>query len=574
MGIYIIHMIIYKFERSVCKMKVLIIGGVAGGASTAARLRRMNENCEIIIFERGPHISFANCGLPYYIGGVITNEENLLIQTPEGMSKRFHIDIRTFNEVISIDADKKEVTVKHLKTEKIYTESYDKLVLSPGASPIIPNNSWLEAENVFTLRNIPDTFAIKNFIVEKNPRHAVVVGGGFIGLEMAENLHHLGISVSIVELSQQIMGAIDFEMSAIVQQYLKKKGIKLYTNDSAQDIQHRQTYSIVQLNSDRKIETNMIVLGIGVKPEQKLAQDAHLALGDHGGICVDKYLKTSNPDIYAIGDAVEVRDFVNGNPAHIPLAGPANKQGRIVANHICGIEDGYNGTQGTAVLKLFDMTIAYTGNNEKLLKKYNIPYLKSFIHSSSNAGYYPGATIMSIKVLFAPDSGKILGAQIVGYDGVDKRIDVLATAIRAGMNVFDLQELELAYAPPFGSAKDPVNMAGYVASNIITGAMDVIHWHDIDSRDKSSTVLLDVRTNNEYKRGTLSDAINIPIDDLRDRIAEIPKDKEIIVFCQVGLRGYLACRILMAHGYKHVKNLSGGYMTYWPAIQGNLLLQS
>ncbi len=548
-------------------MKVLIVGGVAGGASAAARLRRMNENCEIIIFERGAHISFANCGLPYYIGGVITNEDNLIIQTPEGMSKRFHIDIRNFNEVIAIDTDKKEVVVKHLKTEHVYRESYDKLVLSPGASPIVPNNSWLESENVFTLRNIPDTFAIKNFVVEKNPRHAVVVGGGFIGLEVAENLHHLGMSVSIVELSQQVMGIIDFEMAAIVQQYLKKKGIKLYTTDSVRNIRHHQTYSLLELTSGETIETNMTVLGIGVKPEQKLAQDAHLSLGDYGGICVDNHLRTSNPDIYAIGDAVEIKDFVNAKPALIPLAGPANKQGRIVANHICGIEDAYNGTQGTSVLKLFDMTVACTGNSEKLLKKYGIPYLKSFTHSSSHAGYYPGATIMSIKVLFAPDNGKILGAQIVGYDGVDKRIDVLATVIRAGMTVFDLQELELAYAPPFGSAKDPVNMAGYVASNIITGAMNVIHWHDIDSLDKSSTVLLDVRTDNEYKRGTLSDSINIPIDELRNRIEEIPKDKEIIVFCQVGLRGYLACRILMAHGYKHVKNLSGGYVTYWPATE-------
>lgn len=548
-------------------MKVLIVGGVAGGASAAARLRRLDEDCEIILFERGEHISFANCGLPYYIGNVITEKEKLLVQTPEAMKQRFNIDVRIFNEVISIHTDKKEVEVKDLRNHRTYKESYDKLVLSPGASPIVPKQEWLEADNVFTLRNIPDTFAIKDFVDHNKPKRAVVVGGGFIGLEIAENLFERGVAVTVVELADQVMGPIDYEMAALVHGHLKEKGVEFYLGDGIKEIHHERKYSVVELNSGKKLKTDMIMLGIGVRPENGLAKSAGLALGNRGGIQVDEKMRTSNPDIYAVGDAVEITDFVSGKPALIPLAGPANKQGRIVANHICGREDGYKGTQGTSVLKIFDMTVASTGSNEKILKKLNIPYLKSFTHSASHAGYYPGAMPISLKLLFSPEDGKILGAQAVGYDGVDKRIDVIATAIRAGMTVYDLQELELCYAPPYSSAKDPVNMAGYVASNMLKGDVKVIHWDEIEKLDKNKSVLVDVRTEMEYTMGTIDNAMNIPVDDLRDRLNEIPKDKEIIIFCQVGLRGYLACRILEQNGYKNVKNLSGGYKTYFPAVQ-------
>jgi CoA-disulfide reductase len=548
-------------------MKVLIIGGVAGGASAAARLRRLDEKCEIILFERGEHISFANCGLPYYIGEVIKEKEKLLVQTPQAMKQRFNIDVRVFSEVVSIDPQKKEVKVHDLKNGKSYTETYDKLVLSPGAAPIKPNIEGINAPNVFTLRNIPDTYAIKDFVDNHKPKRAVVVGGGFIGLEIAENLHERGIVVTVVELANQVIGPIDYEMAALVHAHLKEKGVEFYLEDGVKALQHNSKYSVVELNSGKEIKTDMIVLGIGVRPETELAKKAGLALGERGGIKVNKTLQTSNPDIYAVGDAIEVIDYVNGNPALIPLAGPANKQGRIVANNICGIKEEYEGTQGTSVLKVFDMTVASTGNNEKILKRFNIPYQKSFTHSASHAGYYPGAMPISLKLLFSPKDGKILGAQAVGYEGVEKRIDVIATAIRAGMTVYDLEKLELSYAPPYSSAKDPVNMAGYVASNILKGDVAVIHWDEIANLDKNKSILVDVRTPMEFSMGTIQGAVNIPVDELRNRMNEIPKDKEVIIFCQVGLRGYLACRILMQNGYKNVKNLSGGYKTYFPAVQ-------
>lgn len=543
-------------------MKVIIVGGVAGGASAAARLRRVDENCEIVLFEKGEHISFANCGLPYYIGEVIKEKEKLLVQTPKAMKDRFNIDVRVFSEVTGIDTDNMEVQVLDIKNNKTYKETYDKLILSPGAVPIKPGIPGIDAPNVFTLRNIPDTYAIKDYVDSKKTGRAVVIGGGFIGLEIAENLHSRGISVGIVELANQVLAPVDYEIASIIHSYLKDKGIELYLGDGLKALHHSEGYSEVELNSGKKIKADMIVLGIGVRPETALAKGAGLELGERGGIKVDRCLKTSNPDIYAVGDAVEVIDYINGKPTLIPLAGPANKQGRIAANNICGLKEEYEGTQGTSVLKVFDMTVASTGNNEKLLKRFNSPYEKSYTHSASHAGYYPDSTIISMKLLFSPEDGKILGAQAAGFDGVEKRIDVLATAIRAGMTVYDLEKLELSYAPPYSSAKDPVNMAGYTATNILKGDCRVIHWDEVDKRDANNSILIDVRTPLEFSLGSLESAVNIPLDEIRNRIIEFSKDKEIIVFCQVGLRGYLACRILMQKGYDNVKNLSGGYRTY------------
>jgi CoA-disulfide reductase len=548
-------------------MKVIIIGGVAGGASAAARLRRIDENCEIIIFERGEYISFANCGLPYYIGDVITDKGKLLVQTPQAMKQRFNIDVRILCEVLSIDPEKKEVEILDHNGNRKYNESYDKLILSPGASPIKPNIEGVDGRNVFTLRNIPDTYAIREFVDNNQPKMAVVVGGGFIGLEIAENLHAKGVNVAIVEMANQVLGPIDPEMAALVHSYLKEKQVELYLGDGLKSIKHTEKWSTVELNSGKCIKADIIILGIGVRPETQLAKTAGLEIGERGGIKVDRLLRTSNPDIYAVGDAVEIIDFVNGKPAVVPLAGPANKQGRIAANNICGLSEEYTGTQGTSVLKVFDMTVASTGNNEKILGRLNIPYEKSFTHSVSHAGYYPGSTLISIKLLFSPVDGKILGAQAVGYDGVEKRIDVLATAIRAGMTVYDLEKLELSYAPPYSSAKDPVNIAGYTASNILKGDCCVVHWDEIAKLNRDNTLLVDVRTEMEFSLGTLAGAVNIPVDEIRARIDEIPRDKDIVIFCQIGLRGYIACRILMQNGYNNVRNLSGGYKTYKPAVQ-------
>lgn len=548
-------------------MKIVVIGGVAGGASAAARLRRLDEKSEIILLERGEHISFANCGLPYYIGEVIKEKEKLQVQTPEAMKKRFNIDVRVLSEAVNIDTEKKEVLVRDIKNNREYSESYDKVVLSPGAAPIKPEIEGINASNVFTLRNIPDTYAIKDFVDINRPERAIVVGGGFIGLEIAENLHERGIKVTVIELANQVIGPIDFEMASIVHNHFKEKNVELYLEDGVKAIHHGSKCSEVELNSGNRIAANMVVLGIGVRPEVQLAKKSGLELGARGGIKVDKTLKTSNSDIYAVGDAVEVVDFVNGNSALIPLAGPANKQGRIAANNIYGANEEYQGSMGTAVLKVFDMTVASTGNSEKVLKRFGIPYEKSFTHSASHATYYPGAMTVSIKLLFSPSDGKVLGAQAVGYEGVEKRIDVIATAIRAGMTVYDLEKLELSYAPPYSSAKDPVNMAGFVASNILKGDHKTIHWDEIDKLDKKNIMLLDVRTPMEFGLGTIEGAINIPVDELRSRMNEIPKDKEVIIFCQVGLRGYLAYRVLVQNGYSNIRNLSGGYKTYSAAIQ-------
>lgn len=545
--------------------KVLIVGGVAGGASAAARLRRLDETAEIIMFEKGEHISFANCGLPYYIGGTIEQRDALLVQTPEKMRARFNIDVRVKNEVLSIDRDKKEVKVKDLNSGKVYKESYDYLVLSPGASPIKPPIPGIDSPNIFTLRNIPDTDAIKEYVDNKKPKRAVVVGGGFIGIEMAENLYDRGLEVSIVEMADQVMGPIDFDMAQIVHQHIKSKDVKLYLKDGVKEFEYKNGVTTVTLQSGKTLDADIVILAIGVRPDSKLAIDCGLEVNQRGGIIVDEYLRTSDKNIYAIGDAIEVVDFVNGSKTMIPLAGPANKQGRIVANNIAGREEKYKGTQGTSIAKVFDLTVASTGNNEKILnrmgKKYGKDYKIALIHSKSHAGYYPGAIPMTIKLIFNL-KGKILGAQIVGYDGVDKRIDVIASAIRFGGTIYDLKELELAYAPPYSSAKDPVNMVGFTAENILKRDVDVIMCNELEKLDKNEAIILDVRDEIERELGYIEGSINIPLDELRNRLNELDKEKLIIPYCAIGLRGYLAARILKQNGFKKVKNLSGGYTTY------------
>ncbi len=545
--------------------KVIIIGGVAGGASAAARLRRLDEDAQIILIEKGEHISFANCGLPYYIGGVIKEKEKLLVQTPQKMNERFKIDVRVNNEALKIDPIEKTVEIRDLVKDKVYTENYDKLVLSPGAEPVRPKLPGINSPRIFTLRNIPDTYRIKDYVDETNPKRAVVVGAGFIGLEVAENLHLRGVKVTVVEMADHVIGPIDYDTASLVHQHLKSKEVELYLKDGVQSFEDDGTTINVKLSSGRTIKADMVIMGIGVRPEVRLAADAGLKIGKTGGIYVDEYMRTSDENIYAVGDAVEIKDFVSGNEALIPLAGPANKQGRIAANNICGQNEKFIGTQGTSIVKIFDITVAAVGNNERVLAKNGIEYEKSFTHAASHAGYYPGAIPLSIKLLFGKKDGRILGAQIVGYDGVDKRMDVIATAMRAGMTVFDLEKLELSYAPPYSSAKDPVNIAGFTASNILKGDMEIFHWHDVSNIDRKKGILIDVREEEEFELGTIEGAVNIPLDKIRNRLYDIPADKEIYIFCQVGLRGYLASRILMQKGYKNVKNLSGGYKTYHAA---------
>ncbi|MCK9221062.1 MAG: FAD-dependent oxidoreductase [Limnochordia bacterium] len=540
-------------------MKVLIVGGVAGGVSAAARLRRLDESMEIVIFERDEYISYANCGLPYYIGGVIEERDRLFVQSVIGMSQRFNLDIRTKNEVTKIDRGNKAVTVCELDSGREYVEEYDYLILSPGAEPVAPPIPGIEHHRVFSVRNISDTDRIKAFVSDNQPKNAVIVGGGFVGLEMAENLQHLGCQVTIVEMAPQVLGAIDQDMAGIVHGYLKKQGIKLYLNNTVTTMNHDADTSMVTLASGKKLPADLVVLGIGVTPNTNLAQTAGLAINEWGAIVTDEFLRTSDPWIYAVGDAIAVTDFVTGHPAYMPLAGPANKMGRIAANNICGKTETYNGSQGTMIIKLFELTAAATGSTERNLRELGIPYEKSYTHSESHASYYPGARPMSIKLLFDPQSGNILGGQIVGFTGVDKRIDVLATAIRFGGTVFDLQGLELAYAPPFSSAKDPVNMAGYVAGNIINNDMPVIHWQDLTLNE--ANMLIDVRTAWEFQAGHVEGAVNIPVDELRERIFEIPKSKQIMVYCAVGRRSYLATRILKQKGYD-VLNISGGWRSY------------
>ncbi len=542
-------------------MKTIIIGGVAGGASAAARLRRLDETCEIIILERGDFISFANCGLPYYIGGAITDKNDLTLQTPESFRKRFNIDVRVNNEAVKISPEEKTVTVKNLKSGEIYTESYDNLILSPGAEPIKPNIDGIDSNIVFTLRNIPDTLKIKEYIEKSNPKSAVVIGGGYIGVEMAENLKEAGLDVSVVELADHLIAPLDFDMAADVHRYIKSKGIKLYLNNGVRAIDGN---TVILQNGT--IDAEMIIMSVGVRPETSLAKDCGIEVNRRGSIIVDRHMKTNIQNIYAVGDAVEAEDFITKSPAFIPLAGPANKQGRIAADNICGIGSEYTGTQGSAVLKLFDMTVATTGINEKSAAAAGIDYDKTYIYSGSHASYYPGASNMSIKALWDKKTLKIIGAQIVGFDGVDKRMDVLASSIRFGAKITDLANLELCYAPPFGSAKDPVNMLGFVAENIITGKMKQFFWNDVEKLPRDGSVtLLDVRTVTEVKRGRIDGFINIPLDSLRERIEEIPKDKPVYLHCHSGLRSYIALCILKGNGYDCF-NLAGGWRLYESVI--------
>ncbi len=543
-------------------MNYLIIGGVAGGATVAARLRRMDEKANIILLERGKYVSYANCGLPYYIGDTINNREKLFVQTVKGFTDRFRIDIRTEQEVTAIHPDRKEVEVRKLSTDETYTVTYDKLILSPGAEPLRPDIEGIGSKKIFTLRNVPDTDTIKNYVNTEKPKRAIVVGGGFIGLEMAENLHDLGIQVDVVEMANQVMAPLDFSMAAIVQQQLTDKGVGVHLEDGVSRFEEKNGGVTVHLRSGKQIATDMVLLSIGIRPETKLAKDAGLAIGKRGGIAVNDYMQTSDANIYALGDAVEVRHLITGQPALIPLAGPANKQGRIVADNIIfGNKKKYAGSIGTSIAKVFDLTVAATGANAKLLKQNNIPYISSYTHGVSHAGYYPNAVPLSIKILFAPQSGKLLGAQVVGFDGVDKRIEMLEQVIQRGGTVYDLTELEHAYAPPYSSAKDPVNMAGFVAENILNERSRIIQWREL-AELPADTIRIDVRTRDEYKLGTIPGFINIPVDELREHSDELPKEKPIVVTCAVGLRGYLAYRILVQNGFKNVRNLSGGYKTW------------
>lgn len=542
-------------------MKTIIVGGVAGGASAAARLRRLDEKAEIILLERGEHISFANCGLPYYIGEKITSKSALTLQTPESFNARFNIDVRNLSEAIDIDRNARTVTVKNILTGELYSESYDKLILSTGAEPIKPPIIGIDSDKVFTLRNIPDTLRIKEYIDENHPKTVIVVGGGYIGIEMAENLVEAGLEVTLVELADHVIAPLDFDMAAEVHSYIRSKGIRLILNNGVKEIIDTKEGLSVSLQNGC-IEGDMLVMAVGVCPETDLAKKAGLALNAKGAIVVNSNMLTSDQNIYAVGDAAETEDFITGKKAFVPLAGPANKQGRIAADNICGIDSKYTGTQGSSILKLFDMTVAMTGINESTARVNNIDYDKVFLYTGSHASYYPGSTNMWVKVLFEKGTGKILGAQLTGFDGVDKRADVLATAIRLGATADDLTKLELCYAPPFGSAKDPVNMAGYVIENTITGKVKNFHWHDIDAlpRDNSLT-LLDVRTRGEVRRGMIDGFINIPLDELRANIDRLDKTKPIYVHCRSGLRSYIACRILAGNGFD-AYNLSGGYQLY------------
>lgn len=538
-------------------MKTIIIGGVASGASAAARLRRLDENAEIIILERGEFISFANCGLPYFIGGEITDRNMLTLQTPASFKARFNIDVRVFSEAIKISPNNKTVTVKDAQSGEVYEESYDNLILSPGAEPIKPNMVGIDSDNIFTLRNIPDTLKIKNYIETTHPKTAVVVGGGYIGVEMAENLVEAGLDVSIVELADHLIAPLDFDMAADVHRYVKEKGIKLYLNNGVKSIDGNK---VILQNGE--ISADMVIVSVGVRPETSLAKDCGIVLNSRGSIVVDNKMRTNILNIYAAGDAVEVKDFVSQQPSFIPLAGPANKQGRIAADNIAGFDSEYKGTQGSAVLKIFDMTVATTGLNEKSAKAAGIDFDKTYTYSASHASYYPGGNMMSVKILWDKNTLKIIGAQIVGFDGVDKRMDVIASAIRFGGKVTDLAELELCYAPPYGSAKDPVNMAGFVAENIISGKVKQFFWNEVEQLPYDGSVtLLDVRTETERAIGHINGFVHIPLDSLRENLSKIPKDKPVYVHCHSGLRSYIACRILTGNGYD-CYNLAGGWRLY------------
>ncbi len=567
--------------------KLLIIGGVAGGASAAARARRLDEFAEIIIFERGAHISFANCGLPYHIGGTIEKRDNLVLQTPESFHNRFNVDVRILSEVIAIDAGNKTVKIRNLKEDREYTEAYDYLIISTGAAPVRPNISGINNPLTYSLRNLGDMDKIMSVIDTNRPNHATVVGGGYIGLEMVEALHGRGINVTLIEQASHVMRTLDEEMSEIVHREIRDMDVDLQLNTALQSIRfvaseaavsqddsedqdkdNRYGYLELATNINRKLRTGLLIIAVGVRPETNLAQSTGLEIGALGGIIVDSQMRTSDPSIFAVGDAVEVKNFTSGKSALIPLAGPATRQGRIAASVIFGEQDEYYKSQGTAICKVFGLSVASTGMSEVALQNEGLEYEKVYIHAASHASYYPDAETVSLKVLFAPDSGAILGAQAIGRDGVDKRIDVLAVAQRAGMTVEDLQNLELCYAPPYSSVRDIINQVGFIATNILKGSHRPIHYHQLQQLTDGH-VLLDVRTPEEIQsQGTIPGAINIPIDVLRSKVSELPKDKEIIVFCQVGLRGYVASRLLNNRGYS-ARNLIGGYLTWTNAQQRN-----
>lgn len=543
-------------------MKHLIIGGVAGGATAAARIRRADEEAEIVLLEKGKYISYANCGLPYYIGGTIAEREKLFVQTPASFGRRFNIDVRVESEAIAIDTVAKRVEVRRADGST-YTETYDKLLLSPGASPVRPPLKGIDSEGIFTLRNVDDTDRIKTYVTSRRIRSAVVVGAGFIGLEMAENLHHAGAEVSVVEMGNQVMAPVDFSIASHVHQHLLLKGVRLYLERSVERFERRGDRIEVFFADGESLTTDLVILSIGVRPETTLAKAAGIKIGETGGIWVDDYLQTSAEDVYAVGDAIEFPHPLTGKPWLNYLANPANRQGRIVAdNMVFGNTTKYEGAIGTSIAKVFDMTVASTGLAAKRLRQFGIPYASSTTHSASHAGYYPDALPLTVKLTFDPESGKLYGGQCVGYDGVDKRIDQIALLIKQGGTVYDLIKVEHTYAPPFSSAKDPIAIAGYVASNIISGAMPVVTWRQIADADRSNALFLDVRIREEHAFGAIPGSVNIPLEELRSRIGELPHDKDIYIYCAVGLRGYLAMKILTGRGFKNVWNLSGGYKTY------------
>ncbi|MEK3714241.1 CoA-disulfide reductase [Paenibacillus sp. FSL R7-0333] len=546
---------------------IVIIGGVAGGASAAARLRRLNEEDNIIMIERGEHVSFANCGLPYYIGESIDSRDKLFLQTPAGIRGRFNIDVRIFTEATEIDRERKQVHCRNVTTGETLQIPYDIVVLSPGAKPIVPPIPGIsEAENLFTLRNIPDTDRIKAYVDSRHPRHATVIGAGFIGLEMAENLRERGLDVTVIDRGQQILNPLDLEMVRPLEEHMRLHGVELRMNEGVEAIE--QQGSLLRLSSGGELRTDMVILAIGVSPENDLARSCGLELGIRGSVKVNASLQTSDPAIYAVGDVIEVKDRVQGFDTMVSLAWGANRQGRLAADHINGREASYTGALGTAIIKIFDMTAALTGNNEKTLKSLGVPYEAVHIHPNSHAGYYPGAAPIALKLLFNPQTGEIYGAQAAGSAGVDKRIDVIATAIRSKLKADELADLELAYAPPYSSAKDPVNMAGYVASNLMEGLVRNLQWHEVDEFTRSGGLIIDVRDEAERLAGFIPGSINIPLAELRGRLTEIPGDREIAVSCQVGLRGYIAARMLIQYGYA-VQNVDGGYKTYAAMARGN-----
>lgn len=547
--------------------RLVIIGGVAGGASAAARARRLCERCRITVFERGPHVSFANCGLPYFVGGEIVRPDDLLLQTPDSLRARFNLDVRVRSEVTAVERSRRVVRVRNLDSGEEYEEPFDALILSTGAAPLRPPIPGIDRAGHFTVRSIPDVERIRAWVRDCRACRAVVVGGGYIGLEMAEQLvRHGGLSVTVVEALPQVMAPLDPEMAAWIQGELRTHGVEVRVGDpvaafEAPSAEETARASVVVLRSGRRIPADTVVLGLGVRPEIGLARAAGLEIGERGGIRVDAHLRTNDPAIWAVGDAIEVRDAITGRWSVIPLAGPANRQGRIAADNILGRPSTYQATWGTAIVRVFDLAAGCTGASEKTLRAAGLPYETLHLHPGSHAGYYPGAEPIAMKILFAPDTGRLLGAQAVGREGVDKRIDVLATALAAGMTVQQLAELELAYAPPYGSAKDPVNLAGMAASNVVAGDVRLLQWHEVPTLDPASTIILDVRRAEERARGHFPGSLHIPLDELRSRLAELPTDRELVVHCQSGQRSYFACRLLAQNGFR-VRNLTGSWRTW------------